>query len=435
MKKEINVRSMAITAVDLISNNKAFSNEIINDNLHLFSDYRDESLYRELVYGVTENLYYIDYIIGMASKIKLKKLEKLVLNALRVGVYELIFLRIEEYATVNEIVKIVKKKKGQKASNYTNGVLRNIVRNKDEFTDIKIKDKKLKLSIKYSFHPDIIEYLSNYYGDDELEKLLIVLTQRPEMSIRVNDLLTNRDDLSSDLASIGIKTRPSNIAKDGLIIENPVRVTFTEEFKKGYFTIQDQGSIMVSEILNPSPNSRVLDLCAAPGSKSTHLGQICKDKSKIIANDISTNKLSKIRENFDRLQLSNYEIKNYDARQYIEEFKDSFDYVLVDAPCSGLGVIRRKPEIKLFRSLDEIKELAKIQADILSNGIKYLKKGGYLVYSTCTMGQLENEDVVNKVLNDNKNIEIVPINGCENIQLQPNINGSDVFFICKLTKN
>lgn len=435
MKNKTNIRSMAIEAIDLISSNRAFSNEIINEKLPLIKDYRDESLFRELVYGTTENLIYIDYIIGKASKIKVKKMEKLILNAIRVGVYELVFLRIEDYATVNEIVNIVKRKKGIKASNFTNAVLRNINRNLESFKEVNISDEKLYLSVKYSFHPDIITYLSEYYSYDELEKILVFLSKRPSLTIRCNEHLVTKKQLYDLMTEKGYSLEDSKIAKSGFIINNPVKITATKEFQEGFFTIQDQASIRVSEELNPDENVKILDLCAAPGSKSSHLSQISNDKSLVVANDIAKNKLFKIEENFNRLKFKNYKITNFDASEVIDDFKEEFDYILVDAPCSGLGVIRRKPEIKLYRTIDEIKSLAQLQKQILSNAVNYLKQGGKLVYSTCTLGPLENENIVNLILKEHPDIKLDDSNGPSMIELLPHKDETDGFFISKLTKN
>lgn len=432
--KQQNIRSMAVNAIGLIVHNKAFSTNVIKDNIKNIQNPKDQSLYREMVYGVTEKLLYIDYIISKASNTKLKKIERFVLDALRLGVYELVFLRISNYATLNEIVKIVKRKKGVRAANFTNGILRNIDRNIEEFKSVDIDDPVKRLSITYSYNEEIISYLMKYFKKEDLNSILDALSKRPSLSIRVNDNKTSIEVLQKSLREKGFNTKRSDIAENCLIVDKPFNLTDTQEFLNGHFTIQDQGSIKVSEVLNPTQNSLILDLCAAPGSKSTHLAQISKGRSKVIANDISTTKLSKIEENFNRMDFDNYEITNYDATVKVEEFVDKFDYVLVDAPCSGLGVIMRKPEIKLNRTLKEIKDLSNIQYKILNNAIDYLKKGGNIVYSTCTIGDLENKDIVNKILKNRADVEIEMVNDKEYLEILPHINDSDGFFIVKFTK-
>lgn len=434
MVDKVNVRSMAISAIDLISSQKAFSTEIINANINKINNTKDEFLYRELVYGTIENLFYIDYMINKVSKIKTNKMENLVLNSLRPAFYELVFLRIENYATVNEYVKIVKRKKGLKTGNFVNAILRNAIRKLDEIQEIQAKDKLEYLSIKHSFNEDLVKYLFDNYGIKEAEKIILALCQKPQLSIRVNTMLTTLEDLKAGLISMGFEVKTSKLAKDTLIIDNPSRITEFDEFKKGYFTIQDQASIKVSEVLNPDKNSKILDLCAAPGSKSSHLAQISEDKSLIISNDISKEKLGKIKENFDRMGLKNYEITNYDACETIEDFVGKFDYILVDAPCSGLGVIKRKPEIKLFRSLEEIKSLANIQKQILNNSLQYLKNGGFLVYSTCTLGNLENQDVIKDFMSKNPSVNLINIGDENYLDILPYEYESDGFFMAKFTK-
>lgn len=433
-KIQPNIRSMAINAIGLIVHNKAFSTNIIKDNIDKIDNPKDQSLFREMVYGVTENLIYLDYIISKASNTKLKKIERFVLDALRLGVYELVFLRISNYATLNELVKIVKKKKGVRAGNFTNGILRNIDRNLEDFKQVDVTDPVKKLSITYSYNEDIISYLSKYFNEDDLIKILKSLSNRPSLSVRVNDVITDIDTLEKALNDYGFETHRSKFAQNCLIVDRPINITQVKEFKQGHFTIQDQGSIKVSEVLNPKKDSMILDLCAAPGSKSTHLAQIARAKSKVVANDISSNKLSKIEENFGRMNFENYEITNHDATKKVDEFVDKFDYVLVDAPCSGLGVIMRKPEIKLNRSLEEIEELAKIQYQILANSIDYVKSGGKIVYSTCTIGDLENKDIVDKILKDRDDIEVEMLNDKKYLEILPHINDSDGFFIVKFTK-
>ncbi|MFM1583363.1 16S rRNA (cytosine(967)-C(5))-methyltransferase RsmB, partial [Helcococcus ovis] len=346
------------------------------------------------------------------------------------GIYELRFLNNENYASINEAVKL-SKKFNYKSKNFVNAILRNFDRDIENLSIVNIKDIDERYSIQYSINIELIRYIKKYY-DNYLE-IIESFNKVPSFSLRVNTMLTSKEDLREILKLKGYIVDESKISKDSLIVENPSNMTDLEEFKNGLFTIQDQASILVSEILNPSENSNVLDLCAAPGSKSTHLLQIMNDKGLIYSNDISKNKLNKIKENFDRLKFKNYKIINFDATQVIENFEEKFDYILVDAPCSGIGVIKRKPEIKLKKTMDEINSLSLIQSSILSNAYKYLKKGGFIVYSTCTIGNVENLDIIDKFLNENNDMKIVEINGKNYIQLLPDTD-NDGFFICKIAK-
>ena len=306
------------------------------------------------------------------------------------------------------------------------------MRNKEKYADVDIVDKDEYLSIRYSVNKDIIIYLKKYY--DNYADIIKGFNDTPQLNIRVNTTLITKSELILKLENYGLIIEESDISKDSLIIENPDNITEIKEFKNGLFTIQDQSSSLVSEILSPKENSEVLDLCAAPGSKSTHLMQIMNNMGHLVSNDISFVKLCKIEENFDRMKLHKPEITNYDASVFIKDFEDRFEYVLVDAPWSGLGVIKRKPEIKLERNIEDIEELSELQYKILENSYKYLKKGGYLVYSTCTLGNLENADVVNKFLKNHKDLRIIKIKEKDFVEIFPS-EKNDGFFICKIYKN
>lgn len=390
----------------------------------------DKGLFRHLVYGVIENLYYIDFIIKKYTK---NKIDKNIINILRIAIYELVFLNTKNYAVINEAVNNTKKI-NFRAKGFVNGVLRNIDRNLDYTKNIEIKDFKSEeeyLSVKYSTNLDIVKYIKNEYKN--YEAIISSFVMNPSLSIRVNTYLTTKDELKYRLKSKNIEYIDSKISKYSLIIKNPINITELEEFKEGLFTIQDEASSLVGEILSPKNNSLVLDLCAAPGSKSTHLLQLMNNTGKIYSNDISEDKINKIKENFDRMKLSNYKITNYDASLKIDDFINKFDYILVDAPCSGLGVIKRKPEIKLNRKIEDILSLANIQKQILENAYFYLKKGGELVYSTCTLGDIENQKIIYEFLNNHQDLKLIKIDDKDYIEILPN-ESSDGFFIAKILK-
>lgn len=424
----IKAREVSINTIYKILKLNNFSKEAINSDIEKV-DNQDQNLYMQLVYGVIENIIYIDYVIQKYSKMKLRKLDDKILNILRIAVYELRFLESKKYAIINEAVKNTKKI-NFKAKNMVNAILRNIDRDENAF-NINVKDHDEKLSIKYSISLELLKYIKSNYIN--YEEIIASFTDKSNISIRVNTNQITKEDLHKNLEYKGFKVSNSDLTKQALIIKNPNGLFDTDEFLKGKFMVQDEASILVSEILNPKKNSLVLDLCAAPGSKSTHLLQIMENQGKIISNDISSNKLEKIKENFKRLKLTNFEITNHDATEYIEGFEDKFDYILVDAPCSGLGVVKRKPEIKINRTVKDIKNLAKIQQDILNKSYKYLKSGGYIVYSTCTIGDLENRNIVNNFLKKKNDMDIIKINGNDYLEILPN-STHDGFFICKMKK-
>lgn len=227
--------------------------------------------------------------------------------------------------------------------------------------------------------------------------------------------------------------KESNISKNALIILNPSGLANSEEFKEGLFTIQQEASMKAIEVLDPKENSNILDICAAPGTKTSYIGEYVNNKSKILANDLLADKLSLIKENIDRLSLKNIELTSFDASIYQEKLKEKFDYILVDAPCSGLGVIGRKPEIRYNRTIEDIKNLSLLQRQILENSILYLKRGGYILYSTCTIGNIENIENFN-YLKNKENLEVVPIDGKKYLEFTNFIDHTDGFFISKFKK-
>ncbi|MGF0039239.1 16S rRNA (cytosine(967)-C(5))-methyltransferase RsmB [Peptoniphilaceae bacterium SGI.131] len=432
MEVIIKARKLAALAVENIIDKGKFSTEEISKFLSDVEN-SEESFFRQLVYGVVENIYFIDNIIKNSSDIALKKIDKFALSMLRVAIYEMYFLTSKEYAVINEAVNLVKEENFH-AKNFVNALLRNISRDKKFYSEIKTKDKIKNLSIKYSFNEDLVKYLLEIYGNENIEDVLKAFNEKASFSIRVNTMKISRQDLIERLSQKGIESSPSDFAKDAIVVNKPLNMTELDEFKEGYFTIQDQSSIYVSEVLDPKPASMILDICAAPGSKSSHLLQISKDEAKIIANDVSSNKLKFIRENFDRMGLKNYQISQHDARVFNEYWEEKFDYILVDAPCSGLGVIRRKPEIKIQRTLKDIKNLAEIQSDILESSFRYLKKGGYLVYSTCTVGVIENESVIKRFIKKHPEMELIKINNEKYFKISPINSNADSFFVAKMHK-
>ena len=269
-----------------------------------------------------------------------------------------------------------------------------------------------------------MEYTKNFLRYINSEQII---------SIRVNNLKTDKDTLKKTLEDKGFKVENGNLSANALKILNPSGLVNTDEFKNGFFTIQQEGSMRTIEILDPREDSKILDLCAAPGTKTSYIGEYIKNKGQIIANDISKEKLPLIKENIDRLALENIKLISFDASIFKKEYEGQFDYVLVDAPCSGLGVMGRKPEIRYNRSMDDIKILAELQKDILDQAIKYLKKDGVLVYSTCTIGDIENKENF-LFLSSQDDLELIPIEGKDYIEYVNYIDKTDGFFISKFKK-
>ena len=384
------------------------------------------------VYGVLENKIYIDYMIRKLSDIRLKKIHKNVLIILEIGIYNIHFLETKDYATVDSLVDLTKEK-NKRSAGFVNAILRNFIRDEKEISTIYERDDIKSLSIRYSFPEEITRYIHDFYGMDYTKSYLRDANRIKDISIRINRLKTNKDDLISQLKNQGFQVKEGKISQNSLIIENPTGLANSKLFKDGYFTIQQESSMKAVEVLNPEKDTKILDLCAAPGTKTSYLGEWTENESEIIANDISKAKNDLIYENIERLGLRNISLTNYDASTFVEEFANKFDFVLVDAPCSGLGVVGRKPEIRYNRDKETIVRLAKLQKDILNQAIKYLKPGGFLVYSTCTIGPLENRDNF-KYLLDRKELDHVKIDGKDFIEYKSFEDMTDGFFISKFRK-
>lgn len=425
-----------MTDLELIFNslsNIIYKGKKSNDEINYLSDKASNLSYiTKVIYGVLENKIYLDYMIDKLSKVKLKKIHKNVLLILEIGIYNIHFLETKDYATVDKLVDLTKKK-NKRSAGFVNAILRNFIRNEKEISKIKISDDLKSLSVRYSMPYDITQYIFDNYGMDYTKEFLRYANKESKLSIRVNTTKTNVESLKKDLESIGYTVKDSKISKNALIVDNLNGLVSTNLFENGLFTIQQEASMKTVEVLNPKHNSNILDICAAPGTKTTYIAEYTENTGKILANDISFNKLDLIMENINRLGLRNIELTNFDARVYKDEYKEKFDYILVDAPCSGLGVMARKPEIRYNRSLEDIRKLAELQREIITNAIKYLKVGGVLVYSTCTIGNIENKenfDYIKKM----ENMEVIPIDGKDYIEFVSFKENTDGFFISKFKK-
>lgn len=409
------------------------SNKKSNDQINKYANYANNlSFLTKIVYGVLENKIYLDYMIRKLSSVRLKKIHKKILIILEIGFYDIHFLNTKDYAIVNELVELTKEINPRSAG-FVNAILRNFIRDEKEIAKIKESDDLKSLSIRYSMPEEITNYIFENYGLEYTKNFLRYVNSEQLISIRVNNLKTNVSDLKKFLEAKSFIVKESNISKNALIILNPSGLANSKEFKEGLFTIQQEASMKAIEVLDPKENSNILDICAAPGTKTSYIGEYVNNKSKILANDLLADKLSLIKENIDRLSLKNIELTSFDASIYQEKSKEKFDYILVDAPCSGLGVIGRKPEIRYNRTIEDIKNLSLLQRQILENSILYLKRGGYILYSTCTIGKIENIENFN-YLKNKENLEVVPIDGKKYLEFTNFIDHTDGFFISKFKK-
>ena len=440
-------RETALKTLYKIDKEGAYSNIALNEILEKnrkFLNEKDIGLISEIVYGVTTWKLTIDEIIKKYSKIKLKKISPWILNNLRMGIYQIIFLdRIPKSAAVNEAVNLAKRYGHKGSFGFTNAVLRKVTKNDyEEFSNI--KDDKERLSKKYSMPIWIIECLmKEKMPIEKIEEICKYSNEKPKLTIRVNKLKTTPEILKEKLENKKIKVEKAKL-DSFLYIQNAKNIENIEEFKEGLFTVQDEGAGLIPFVLNPKPNEIVLDACSSPGGKTTYMAELMQNKGKIIAWDMYEHRVKLVEKAMERLGISIIETKEQDATILKEEYLQKFDKILLDVPCSGLGVLKRKPDIKWQRTLKDIEEIANIQMKILTTCSKYLKNNGEIIYSTCTILKEENEKIIEKFLEKNSNFKLEKIeienkmmknytNSDGKIQLYPNEN-NDGFFICKLVR-
>ncbi|MBP2026631.1 16S rRNA (cytosine967-C5)-methyltransferase [Acetoanaerobium pronyense] len=424
-----NTRKIAYDIIYDVKYNKAYSNIAINKRLKKSDlDYRDRGFITELVYGTLSKLILLDYIIDVNSSISLNKISKSALTVIELSIYQIMFMdSVSEFAAVNEGVKLIKKV-DKRASGYANALLRNISSNKGHVNLENIRDKAEKLSVEYSVSKYIVSRFLRIYKEEFTIELLKKLSERPKLTIRTNTLKISSMELEILLTKEGIEVEKSSMIEDAFYIKNLKNIGSNELFQKGYFVIQDISSMLAARELGAEEGEEVLDMCSAPGGKTFYMAQMMNNKGKIDAMDISEHKLKLLSGRASELGVEIINIHKKDATVFDEKMLAKYDKILIDAPCSGFGIIRRKPEIRYKEYLD-VKDLPLIQAQIIANAGRYLKPGGTMVYSTCTLEKKENKDIIMSFLENNKGFIL------ENMkELYPNVDETDGFFIAKIKK-
>ncbi len=402
----MNSRQIAADTLKQILDEGAYSNIALRNQLNKYQvKEQDKALITEIVYGTLKYKYTIDTILSSMVRDPLDKLDKNVVNILRISIYQFRYLdKVPEYAIVNEGVNLAKKI-SIGASKFVNGVLRNYLRKKDSNFNTK-KGFINELCYKYSFESWMVKLFLNQYGEGTTEKILMGLNSIPPVTIRINTLKSNYDDVFDRFEKLNYNVEEGKVCPESIKIIKGSSIENNPLFKEGYFTVQDESAMLASMALDVEDNFKVLDICAAPGGKSTHIAELMGGKGTVTSVDLYEHKIKLIKANAERLGIENISAKVMDAAVINNEFIEAFDRVLVDAPCSGLGIIRKKPEIKWFKSRKEIEELYSIQNKILKNASLYLKKGGILVYATCTLNREENEERIHSFIKENNDFEI-----------------------------
>ncbi len=423
-----NAREAVLKGLCRIEEKGEYSNRVLTDILSNpdFSAL-DRGFITELLMGVVRNQLRLDYVIQKFSKLKLKKLSVSVHQLLKIGIYQILFMdSVPDSAACNESVKLANKYANQGARGYINGVLRSVSRGKEKIEYP--KDPIENLSILYSYPLWLTKKIVSQYGIDVAERIIKDSHEKHLPTIRVNRLKTTVDELIKLLDVEGISTISSQ-QPWCLKVTSPINIRKSKAYADGLYSLQGISSMMAVDALDPKPNEVIFDLCAAPGGKTTQIGEIIGSKGKIYAFDIHNHKIDLIKAAANRLGIDCIETSVADSSVYNENFKELADRILVDAPCSGIGIIHKKPDIKWNRLENDIEELSNIQLKILENSSKYLKSNGVLLYSTCTILKEENQDIVAKFLKNNKNFKLI-----YDKQIQTYENGGNGFYIAKLIR-
>lgn len=413
-------RQYILKILEDLHTKKVFMNQLVDDYFFVYDfDKQQRSFITRVVYGTVEHQNYIDFCINHVSNIKVNKMKPTIRLILRMSAYQLLFMdKVPAHAAINEAVKLTQKRKFVNLKSFVNGVLRNIERQKDSFDAvIQALPATQYLSVKYSINEQLVNYLLGQYTFEALELFLKHSQKDKETCIRTNLLKTTTEELKKNLGTT-YSIQDGHLFEDSFYLSGYDQLNLLDSFKQGEFHVQDESSTIVGLVANPKINSRVLDVCAAPGGKTTHMAMLMENQGKIISCDLSETKTQKIKDNCERLSLKNVDVQTLDATLKNEMFIQGFDLVIADVPCSGLGILRSKPDIKQNMTVDKINALIEIQKSILQNVKDYVKVDGELIYSTCTINPMENRAQIEMFLKDNDTFELV------DLSLEPQLNST-----------
>lgn len=400
-------------------------------------DRRDAALASRLCYGVLQNRMLLDHCIQQRLNGPLHKLQPVVLDILRLGMYQLLLMdKIPVSAAVNEAVEQGKKYANRSAAGLINGVLRNTVRNRETL------EMPKELSVRYSHPEPLVELLRESVGEDQIEALLASHNLAPRTVIQVNPLVSDSEEVEAELKETGVEIEPHPWLKQAFFLSGSGSVEAMPLFRSGAFLIQDPAARLAAAAAGVAPGMRVLDVCAAPGGKSFAAAFDMENQGSITSCDIYSHKIELLRKGAERLHIEILTPMEQDASVFVPRWENAMDVVLADVPCSGLGVIRKKPDIR-YKDLNALARLPEVQKKILDNVCRYVRPGGILLYSTCTILKRENENVANWFLENHPDfrLEAFPLpqglaaetDGM--LTLLPHLHDTDGFFICKLRRD
>lgn len=407
----------------------AYSNISLRTELNKLDKDISKSFVTKLVYGVVERKKYLDYIISKLSSTKLEKIDIEILIILEMALYQMIYMdKVPDSAAVNEAVNLTKKV-NKRLSGFVNANLRNFLRNKDDLIKIDIADEDKMLAVKYSLNEEFLDLLKSDYDKETVINFLDRSMDERLLNLRVNTKKSSKKAIDAVLDKFDIKYEESDISIDSLIVYDKVNEVIKSLYKQGYVSFQDATSASLQDYIKLNKGDKVLDLCAAPGGKSMHMAEKLESGS-ITSCDIYEHKIKLLESEAHRLGLDNIDFQINDAMKLNKEFLNKFDKVLIDVPCSGSGIISRKPEIKYQINIKELKELNDKQWKILDISKDYVKRGGLLIYSTCSILKLENEMMLKRFLEENNDFTLEKF-----IKHMPRENINDGFFISYLRKD
>ncbi|MCR9038086.1 16S rRNA (cytosine(967)-C(5))-methyltransferase RsmB [Bacillus sp. L381] len=444
--KKINVRELALEALEKLEQNQAYSNLLLTSVIktNTLSD-QDRGLLTELVYGTLQNKIALDYMLKPFIR-KPNKVKPWVIQLLRLSAYQMEYLeKIPDRAAIHEAVEIAKKRGHKGIASFVNGILRSLQREgAPSFAEI--EDPVLRLSTETS-HPEwLVKEWVEAYGFEAAEKICRIHLVPPKQTLRVNRIKADKETLLNEMENAGLEAEAGDLSPDAIKLLKG-SIASTEFFQNGQVSIQDESSMLVARALDPKPGETVLDACAAPGGKSAHIAELMQNEGSLTSLDLHRHKVKLIQEGAERLGLTIINAQTMDARKAGDAFgAERFDRILVDAPCSGFGVIRRKPDMKYTKTPEDSRRLSEIQLGILREIAPLVKKGGTLVYSTCTMDRTENEEVMHAFIQEHPEFE--PDLSLEkrlpekarafvqdgSLQILPHYFGTDGFFISSMRK-
>ena len=450
MTNSLNIREMALEILLEAERNGAYPNVLLKQTLdkYLYMEKQERAFLTRLVEGTVERKLTLDYYLNHVSKTPVNKCKPVIRCILRMAAYQIFYMdAVPDSAACNEAVKLAQKKGFQTLKGFVNGVLRNLSRRKHEIVMPNEEKEPVKaLSAAYSVPEWLVEKVIKEYGMEHGKNMFASLYENVgATTIRVNNSKISTEECAKLLEKEGVHVEKAAYVENALEISGYDSLRFLESFEKGYFQVQDVSSMLVGLAANPKPGDNVIDICAAPGGKSIHVADLLNGTGHVESRDLTDYKVGLIEENITRCGFTNMSAKRADALMFDEAAKESADIVIADLPCSGLGVLKKKSDIKYRMSQQQIEELAQLQRRILKNAAAYVKPGGTLIYSTCTITKEENDMQVDWIL-ENLPLQLVSLEGCmceellKNheregvLQLLPGREKTDGFFLAKLQK-